>query len=111
MTGEADVHASLALKLSPKLGLLLQAWLAPNATLSVAAPPRLVSVWSKHFAQSNTWYHIAVNCVGGLLQLYVNGQLEATEQFDGVLALPPRPSDGDVRPSIEARIALRVPGS
>ena len=96
MTDSSDAHlSSLALKLSPKLGLLLQAWLAPQGAMP-QAPPRLVSVWSSHSAQANAWYHVVVRCAAGKLELHVNGFLEASAPFDGQLARPPRPSDGDL---------------
>ena len=95
MAGSNDSNlSSLALKLSPGLGLLLQAWLAPASAANAA--PRLVSAWSKHSARPNSWYHIAIVSGGGVLRLHVNGRLEANASFDGWLATPPRPSDGDV---------------
>ena len=89
--------SSLALKLSPGRRLLLQAWLAPTpANASHRPPPRLVSAWSAHAAQPNAWYHIAVVCAEGSLRLHVNSHLEAVEKFEGRLALPTRPTDGDL---------------
>ena len=88
---------SLALKLSPKKHLVLQAWLTPTPKAGAPPPPpRLVTIQSAHSAQSNTWYHMAIIVVRGLLQLHINGQLEAAAYFDGSLARPPRPSDGDL---------------
>ena len=95
MAGTEEPHlSSLALKLSPQRNLLLQAWLTPSTALRTA--PQLISVWSAHTAQANAWYHITVVSSRGRLQMYVNGQLEADTHFDGLLAPPSRPSDGDV---------------
>ena len=89
--------SSLALKLSPDLSLLLQAFLAPAvAPGQPPQPTRHVSAWSKHRAQANAWYHIVVVARGGRLELYVNGMLEISSEFDGWLADPPRSTDGDL---------------
>jgi hypothetical protein len=96
MSGDLGTQLpSLALKLSPARNLLLQAW-SVNTSAGTQSAPREVFFWSKHQAEPNTWYHLAIVNVDDQLHLYVNGKLEGSIEFDGFLAQPPRPSDGDV---------------
>ena len=89
--------ASLALKLSPQLTLLLQAYVVPVAPAGAPpSPPQEVFAWSRHTAQANAWYHIAIVSSGSELSLHVNGMVEASIPFEGWLATPQRKSDGDV---------------
>ena len=71
--------ASLALKLSPQLSLLLQAYVVPVAPAGAPpSPPQEVFAWSRHTAQANAWYHIAIVSSGSELSLHVNGMVEAS---------------------------------
>jgi len=92
--GERDLQAlaSIYLKLTPQRTFLFEAFAGDTS----AGPHQHVAVQSTHVATPNSWYHVAGVSDGKTLQLWVNGQLEASANFFGPLRVPPKEEHGDV---------------
>jgi len=93
---------SMAMKVTPEMYLLFEAWLSPTHLLDMA--PRLgsatyVKVRSREPVQPSTWYHLVGRSNGRRLQLFINGELAGESvTLPGLhaLSVPPSPLHGQI---------------